>query len=323
MRWRHRQATDPRDKIYALLGLLPDRVFSSAQSCNYSISVPKLFSKVTLDLLRSENGLRTLVASSELRHITPELPTWAIDFACSNIIGKRQLKWWNHSHRYRQFSACGTNQLQLETSAEDRIICLTGILVDEVSQVNDVYYAREDESIDGCRLLETIKSAEQLVHDNQRTNPKALPKAYPGRGRWKSAQWRTMVGDLVMDEFPLERAKSAHEADFENLCTLLAQGEQDFAPNILFESICGMIPNHAFFITKTGYIGIGPPNTQPGDQVWIFYGGKVPFIMRRSSSVGAKIERSGMQLIGDAYVHGIMDGEAVPDGHQAYQVTIH
>jgi hypothetical protein len=117
MRWRHRRATDPRDKVYALLGLLPAHVLPSAQPCNYSVPTSALFTNVTLDLIREENGLRALVVSSQTAQITRELPSWAIDFACSDTIGLRQLNWWNHSHRYQQFAACGDYALHLEAAA--------------------------------------------------------------------------------------------------------------------------------------------------------------------------------------------------------------
>jgi hypothetical protein len=316
MRWRHRQATDPRDKIYALLGLLPAHVLPSAQPCSYSVPTSLLFANVTLDLIRSENDLRALVASSELVQVTPELPTWAIDFACSNAIGPRQLKWWNHSHRYQQFTACGNHSLQIEAGTESRIITLTGVLFDQVSEVNEAYIAPDNETLDASRLVEVIADAKSLFpeHRSSTRNPY-------GQLRY-SALWRTMIGDLLMDEFPIERAKVTHEADWEALSKVLHRGELESTFNVLYESLGGMVPNHAFFITKMGYIGMGPPGTLSGDQVWVFYGGKVPFIMRRSNVNGGDDERRGMHLIGDAYVHGIMDGEAVRDGHQTHRVTL-
>jgi hypothetical protein len=252
MRWRHRQATDPRDKIYALLGLLPAHVLPSAQPCSYSVPTSLLSANVTLDLIWSENDLRALVASSELVQVTPELPTWAIDFACSNTIGPRQLKWWNHTYRYQQFAACGKHALYIEAGADNRNIALTGVLFDEVSEVNKVYFAPENETLDASRLSEAITNAKSLLHKHQWT----IRNPYGQFGQLRqSALWRTMIGDLVMDEFPIERAKVTHEEDFDALSKVLDGGELTF--NILYESLCGMVPNHAFFITKMGYIGLG------------------------------------------------------------------
>lgn len=58
--------------------------------------------------------------------------------------------------------------------------------------------------------------------------------------------------------------------------------------------------------TKRGFIGTVPRGTKKGDVVCVLYGGQTPFILRPSES------RPGMyRLIGDAYVHGLMQGEAL------------
>jgi hypothetical protein len=44
--------------------------------------------------------------------------------------------------------------------------------------------------------------------------------------------------------------------------------------DVLLESLCDMVPNQAFFVTKIDYISMGPPETRPGDQVWVLYGGR-------------------------------------------------
>ncbi|KAF2811387.1 uncharacterized protein BDZ99DRAFT_497166 [Mytilinidion resinicola] len=54
--------------------------------------------------------------------------------------------------------------------------------------------------------------------------------------------------------------------------------------------------------TADGYVGMVPGITEIGDRVAILKGGKLPFILRERGS--------DWELIGDAYIHGIMKGEA-------------
>jgi hypothetical protein len=130
-----------------------------------------------------------------------------------------------------------------------------------------------------------------------------------------------MIGDLIMTEFPVERARPSHEELFEELLAQMSTRIPTRSP--LCESLCGMVPNHAFFITKAGYIGMGPPKILPGDQVWVLYGSRVPFVMRKAKTSDKDYHTPQLTLIGDAYLHGIMDGEAVSDRHQATTIRLH
>ncbi|KAF5583300.1 heterokaryon incompatibility 6 OR allele [Fusarium subglutinans] len=61
------------------------------------------------------------------------------------------------------------------------------------------------------------------------------------------------------------------------------------------------------FLTDTGYLGMGHDSTQAGDELWIISGSPAPLILRKTG------ERDEYCLIGEAYVHGAMQGEAVTD----------
>ena len=63
-----------------------------------------------------------------------------------------------------------------------------------------------------------------------------------------------------------------------------------------------------FCSTKQGRIGLAPCTTQTGDLVAIIMGADVPFVLR-STGVGT------YELVGDCYIHGIMDGEALEGKH--------
>ncbi|PSN58720.1 HET-domain-containing protein [Corynespora cassiicola Philippines] len=62
------------------------------------------------------------------------------------------------------------------------------------------------------------------------------------------------------------------------------------------------------FHTATGYTGIGPALLQCGDRICVLAGGTVPFIVRRVANSSRSMRK--FELIGEAYVHGIMHGEA-------------
>jgi hypothetical protein len=349
MRWRHRDSRDPRDKVYALLGLMPAHVLPCALRCSYEISASTLFQGATMDLMRRERGLRPFLGSAEIRHVTPDLSTWAIDFACSNRVGERQLKWWNHAHRYQEFSAAGRLPLELSILEDGKVLGLIGLLIDDVAHIYAFPSLQDNEIVNNLSILGAMEGARDLLHHFKST-PTASPTYINGQ-KWESAFWRTLVGDVVMHEFPRQRVNDSHEQSFQSLLKVLASDRQDpvnnldasassiassistsevdapsrprASQNLLYESVCGMVLNNAFFITKSGYLGIGPPGTQLGDQVWIFHGGKVPFVMRSATEYGDSYGHDKLLLVGDAYVHGIMDGEAARQEHETRRAWIY
>jgi hypothetical protein len=320
MRWRHRDSRDPRDKVYALLGLMPAHVLPSALRCSYDISASKLFQCVTIDLMKRERGLRPFLGSTEMAHVTPDLSTWAIDFACSNRVGERQLKWWNHAHRYKEFSAAGNLPLDLSVLENGNVLGLTGVLVDDVAHVYTFPKIEDSEIVNNISILRAIEGARDLLHAFESTQ--TATSAYSNGQKWETAFWRTLVGNVVMHEFPRQRVDDHHEQSFRSLLQVLASDKQA-RQNILYESVCGMVLNNAFFITKSGNLGIGPPDIQPGDQVWIFHGGHVPFVMRKAPECGISHGHVKLLLVGDAYVHGVMDGEAVREKHETLSAWIY
>ncbi|KAK0620818.1 heterokaryon incompatibility protein-domain-containing protein [Immersiella caudata] len=55
------------------------------------------------------------------------------------------------------------------------------------------------------------------------------------------------------------------------------------------------------FLTGRGYLGLTDAGVMPGDEVVVLMGGQCPFVLRR--------QREYYELVGEAYVHGIMDGD--------------
>ncbi len=75
-------------------------------------------------------------------------------------------------------------------------------------------------------------------------------------------------------------------------------------------------PKRKFCVTEKGYIGLVPPATETGDRVCVFSGAQVPFLIRHIASSDETSERQAVQytLVGECYIHGVMDGELVANG---------
>ncbi|KAM5361669.1 hypothetical protein ACJZ2D_012946 [Fusarium nematophilum] len=80
------------------------------------------------------------------------------------------------------------------------------------------------------------------------------------------------------------------------------EGSGRFAAGIL-----GGNTNRRFVRSRRGYIGLAGPQTKPGDQIALFAGGAVPIVIREK---GQPSGSTLWEIVGDAYIHGVMFGEA-------------
>jgi hypothetical protein len=67
--------------------------------------------------------------------------------------------------------------------------------------------------------------------------------------------------------------------------------------------------------TNSGSVGVFPGGMDQGDAVALLQGGRVAFVLRRYQ------ETEIWQLVGEAYVHNIMEGEAW-DSNQCGKILI-
>lgn len=70
------------------------------------------------------------------------------------------------------------------------------------------------------------------------------------------------------------------------------------------------------FVSKSGYVGLCPLETQPGDAIAILQGARVPYIVRRGENL------EGWTLIGESHVYGIMDGEFMTTNPPMEEITL-
>ncbi|KAF2138823.1 uncharacterized protein K452DRAFT_290470 [Aplosporella prunicola CBS 121167] len=56
------------------------------------------------------------------------------------------------------------------------------------------------------------------------------------------------------------------------------------------------------YTTVNGYLGLGPEALNTGDRIYLLKGARVPFVFRSA-------DNQSLELVGESYVHGFMNGE--------------
>jgi hypothetical protein len=190
----------------------------------------------------------------------------------------------------------------LESLENDAILSLVGVYVDYITKVGNVVTEVEWGDLSDDQLNRIISEWEEMLN---RHVSQGATSSYPGGATWTEAFWRTLIGDIIMEEFPVRKAAEADREQYNAF-------RQAKSQNNVYLSLRDMVVNQSFFITSKGYLGLGPPTIQKGDEVWVLFGGQMPFVLRQKKVEAASreiVRDTEHELVGDAYVHGIMDGE--------------
>jgi hypothetical protein len=286
------QATDPRDKVYALLALAENTLGIAP---NYQKSCEQLYVETAFTLLQQHRSLRFLSdVYSEKRF---PLPSWVPDWShqpenCAALL--RQDLNRACADTSPIFSAGPTfGTIKIRCLLVDRVKKCTGLLRDEALE-----YAKRT-----CRVKNPCQS---LAHWQSYIVKEAKKREgnYPGGGSYHEATWRTLFANmgatLGKETAPHVFAKIFEFDDGSHEVELPPELEQVYAAQ--FDIFHSYSANRTLYWTEKGYIGLGPPHIEVDDIATVLYGGLTPYIVRN---------RAGEWLfVGETYAHGLMNGEA-------------
>lgn len=307
---RHKEATDARDKVYGFLGLLQNHDQPLLRP-DYSLSVAETFVNYTKFLIASESNLIALVGP-RLQH--PGLPTWVPDVLPD--AESRTILFFKDILRRIAFSTIfnASKGHKVTFTVQDTRIELSGVRVDTVQTVAGGY-------VDG-QERKTVEEWESVLLSTQSSASYRFAMDVPVT----EAFWRTIIRDtfthsesaitrraILDDQHSYSLFRSWLVTNFDAQPSHAVPGDTDFVN--FRKSFYIATQGQHFFTTDLGYMGLGYAPRE-GDEVWVLFGGTVPFILRRTSRLGE------YSLIGDCYVHGIMDGERMTDLKEGDVATV-
>ncbi|MCJ1479437.1 hypothetical protein MMC13_008123 [Lambiella insularis] len=303
---RRFQTTDPRDKVIALIGLTKDAKKYESSMTDYSKRIMDLYRDTTGQLISTKRSLLLLSSVEDsLDRSFHELPSWVPDYSVwqrFSILGLPV--------RHSKYSAAANTVASVRWEQGSRFLAVDGLRQDQVEAVSA--NSLDNSQIAQAFLFQCLELSAPLLQ----------------RGTISiDSIWRTLIGNTGGDTYPAPEKYRAHFRSYlsrltarkrafskmiagnTDLSTLLATESKDHrstTSQLYQASVAYTAPHRKFFTTTKGTIGLGPRSMQPGDLVCVLCGGIVPFILRKDGQ--------RYTLIGEAYVHGIMDGQALWEG---------
>lgn len=297
-RWRYRQASEARDKVYGIMGIREDLSLSSVSSCDYTIDVQTLYRRVTIDLIRASGDLMPLIGRRGEIQVTEQLPSWTIDWVSSSAPSQHISDFWTHSRRWHGLSCCADKGVlgigEGLKVVDERILCLHGVFVDTIAVIEQPSNSRNPNNSFYELFMSGGDRWSKIIQQYQELHPGMLPE------NWLRAILGVLSGKLVPED-----------ADY-------GDHLEDWTQS--------MARNQSFFVTSHGFFGLGPQSIKPGQQVWVVGGSRFPFVLDPlfTPPQTAPEKHADFSFVGDCFVYGIMKGEAVENGrHKEIEFRLH
>lgn len=311
MKWRGRKATDQRDKIFGLLGLLPGAMeLPHTDRCDYETTTAQVYNAFTLDMILDDKGLLPLCNEPRAPRGmgTEGIARWATDVDCEM---PHQVDTFYRYWGYGSYDACAGRELdaqalldaaRVEGPADHmRKLGLSGVMVDTIELTSS-------KTLLGSCTYQEVSEVLKIWMEMAQVHNDKLASEIP-RERIEEDFCKLVVSNRVRNS-ELWSVRSPTQEDLETISGFIRTARGDIGGLPLADRY---VTNQTFFITKNGTIGLGHLETAPRDEVWVFDGGKMPFTVRQREKGG----KDEFDFVGCCYAHGIMDGEVYLDQRTA------
>ena len=295
-RTRRCQATDTRDKVYALLGLAED-VQTPDVTPDYhpTVSISDLYKRLTRLLLEKStsywNRLMPLSFAGIEFGLQCNLPSWAPHWSDDSVIALGLLG------EDTDYNAAGTSAPSIQFITDPDVLVAKGVVIDTIDRLCE---SLEFSEVDRLEVRHQWQMAAEWEQRCLQFAEKCKP--YPTGDDLREVYWRTMVANQddehnkAYREFGINlEAWRQYAASYDPMLYKQYQA-WDLAMRVskYHERLCS---------TQQGYLGLFPKSAQSTDVVCVLLGGSVAYVLRTAGD--------HFLLVGECYIHGFMNGEAL------------
>ncbi|KAI8652619.1 HET domain-containing protein [Fusarium keratoplasticum] len=302
---RRKLASDPRDKLFGLLGVLPDEIRNEFRA-DYNLPVKDVYTQVVDYLLKTTQCLDVICEAIHfpVHTSSAKLPSFVPDW--SHIPQTTSL-----ACKFR-FSAAGSskarcafderlNKLEISAIPLDTIKN-KGIAVGTLCNLGDYLMAflhwrallldsfRQEDDESRQRAEEDLATTLSLGQ---------IPSPYNWPSEWRTACY-SIFANLIHERLPyLPLDRTLY--DYLNVAVAVRpEVRREYLQRHFGDRMMG----RCFCITQEKRIGMGTGFMLPGDQVVVPLGCSTPILLRPEGT------RGEYRFVGDVYISGYMNGRA-------------
>ncbi|KAI1084338.1 heterokaryon incompatibility protein-domain-containing protein [Whalleya microplaca] len=304
-RCRSKLASNPQDKVYAVLGILPEEVRHGFRT-NYIASLKEVYIYVVDFLLRRTRRLDVICEAiyNSTLPTTTNLPSWVPDW--SHIPAVQAL-----GHRYKfsasretdvQFTfSCPYRRTKLEITAIDLdTIWQRSIAVEPLSSIDNFLMA----FLHWRAKVLDAKAICAQAYANQVDEAFCRTLCLGRQSHKTPTEWVKVCYHMFSSLIRVQLSFIQLDDELQQYADL-DMGIEVYESREMIQRYCeATMTSRCFFITDGGLMGTGPECMKPDDIVCVPFGCSTPIAVRPQGN-------NEYRYIGDVYVDGYMYGRAV------------
>jgi hypothetical protein len=322
-------ATDQRDLFYGLLSLTrrPD-IMDHSYLPDYNLKFPTAICRIAVADIRDTEDLSILTgtrypATNLDDALNVHRPTWLASSRITTLDSALAVTTRRYFRAINPFKASQNFYSQVDLINNWRLR-LKSISLGKVTLVGEAFKSSLDDDAFNVPILH--RSLQLLGLDH----PSHWPQDVPSLGSWQDSFWRTFMSNRMRIQ-DLVLPQSPEAQDYSNVRGLFISTIEGTKLSYIEDhqlSRCLIILAHrALIVMKDGSMGSAPLQALPGDEVHILIGAKVPFILRRQTAGTGLLNDNNFEfpsytVIGDGYLHGVMEGEAIEGRNEECWETV-
>ena len=323
-------ATDLRDKIFAVHAICRTGSPSERWTLpDYLMKLSDVYLNATRRLIEELGVCRILYLEGVgySQEPTPGLgsfPTWGVNWSRSTNVFPL-----SYSNSHIGYCAGGESRPELEElhRVDGTSLFLAVHFFDAIEQLGPLFSKAMSNGVerfehkpeDDLVFRQSLQDSRQLILQFAHLYSPYQRANQPQRA--EELFWRLLIGDRTPTERPapphLEEKYRAYVLDLQRLTDELRSQPtneevrlQIFSAMEYGKGVFRASATRRVCVTKSGYVGLVPPYSVVGDTVVVIPGAQTPFIVRPPNGT---VNVDKYQLVGECYVHGIMDGEALAE----------
>lgn len=293
---RDRKCQDPRDKVFSILSLLEIESADYPFQPKYTEPVHTAYRRAVQAHIQSSKSLHILSSCYRSSNRMPgDLPSWVPSWEYS--VDVSYLGGYSAKDEEFAYAASGVSLADVDFSLDQNMMVVTGVVVDTIKdnqlqgsggEFDYLYTSAKEEPWTSWNIHEIL----------QRLEDEPLIMRYD-----RETMVEATLKTLIADRHP-ETGKRRTPLKLRRIKQHLCPRAEDL--EAFLSHVEMYTQGRTLILSKDGYLGLAPLASAIGDKICVIYGCHAPVILRPSHGNPEKYT-----LIGDAYVHGLMDGEAL------------